>query len=89
MGNGEWGMGMVDYILVDCELRANCEKSPVFFFHIFSQSQSTVHASLIPRPIRAMPANRATSRRLIALGQAKNGKRVPDFGEKVPDLCFR
>ena len=56
---------------------------------------NTKNPSLVPRPVRAI---RVTSGGLepsaIARGLAKNGKKVPDQREKVPDnfstkiLCF-
>ena len=63
-------------------------------FFCLSPSQGILfNGSLVPRPICAMRANRATSRRLGAKRDSarpgKNGKKVPDLGEKLPDLCFR
>ena len=54
-----------------------------------------VALSLVPRPVRAIRVTRGgLEPSAIARGLAKNGKKVPDRREKVPDnfstkiLCF-
>ena len=57
--------------------------------------RSSYQPSLVPRPVRAILVTRGgLEPSAIARGLAKNGKKVPDRREKVPDnfstkiLCF-